>query len=175
MRVTHLLLLLPLLGAASAMALPASVVRDTELKAEPFADAKTVASLKTKQKLDLGERKGGWYKAKSSDGKSGWVRLTAVLVDSSQGKGDSGVGSARQILQTGRSGSSGVTAATGLRGLDSADVVNSKPNPQAVTKLDTYATSGDESRRFAADAKLSSQNIGYIAEKAPAAAPVYGE
>lgn len=175
MRVYRLLMLLPLLGAAPLMGQPATVVHDTALKTEPYSDANTVVMLTGKQKLDLGERQGGWYKAKSSNGSSGWVRLTAVLVDSSKGAGDSGLTSAQQMIQTGRSGSSGVTAATGVRGLDSADVVNSRPNRKAVARLDALQISADESRRFAAEAKLSAHSISYISEKSQADAPLYGE
>lgn len=170
MKISRLLLLLPLVVVLPALAQPATVVLDTELKAEPYADAGTVMALKTKQRVELGVRQGGWYPAKSSDGRSGWLRLTSVLLDSSAGAGDSGLTSARQLLQSGRSGSSGVTAATGVRGLDSADVVNAQPNPGAVSRLDRLAVSSDESRRFAAAEKLSARGIGYLS-----AASVDGE
>lgn len=159
------LMLLPLIVAMPVMAQQASVVRDTDMKSEPFADAKTITVLKAKQKIDVGERRGGWYQAKSSDGKSGWLRLTAVLLSSTQGKGDSGVTSAKQLLKSGRSGSTGVTAATGVRGLDSADVVNSKPDLAAVAKLDERKINSDETRRFAAAEKLTAQKVGYLSEK----------
>lgn len=175
MKISRLLLLLPLLAALPALAQPASVVVDTELKAEPYADAATVMALKTQQRVELGVRQGGWYQAKSSDGRSGWLRLTSVLLDPGQGAGDSGLASARQLLQSGRSGSSGVTAATGVRGLDSADVVNAQPNPGAVSRLDSLTVSRDESRRFAAAEKLSARSIGYLPAAPAAAAPVYGE
>lgn len=156
------LLILPLIAAMPLMAQQASVVRDTELRNEPFADADTVALLKARQKVDVGERRGGWYQAKGSDGRKGWLRLTAVVLDSTQGKGDSGVSATRKLLQTGRSGTSGVTAATGVRGLDSADVVNSKPDTEAVARLDALAIDSGEARRFAADGALSAQGIAYL-------------
>lgn len=155
-------LVLPLMAALPLFAQPASLVRDGVLKAEPFADAKVVATVKAKQKVDVSERKGGWYKAKTSDGKTGWLRLTSVLLGTGQAKGDSGVTTTAQFLQSGRSGSSGVTAATGIRGLDSADVVNSKPDTAAVAKLDGMNISQDERRKFAADEKLTPQKIDYL-------------
>jgi hypothetical protein len=165
MNISRLIFALPLFAVLPVMAQSASVVRDTELKAEPFADAKTVVMLKTRQQVDVGERKGGWYQAKGSDGKSGWLRLTSVLLGSSQGKGDSGITTARQLLQSGRSGTTGVTAATGIRGLDSADVVNAKPDTEAVTRLDALAVDSSESRHFAAEEHLSARNIGYLPAK----------
>jgi len=161
----YLLPFLALLIALPAVAQQATVVRDTELKSEPYADAQTVQTLKSKQKVEIGERRGGWYQAQSSSGKSGWVRLTSVLFSSTQGKGSSGLSSATQFLTTGRSGSSGVTAATGVRGLDSADVVNATPNPQAVSDLDKVSVSANDSRKYAAAEKLKAHQIGYVDEK----------
>lgn len=166
MRISRLLLLLPLLAPLPLLAQPASVVRDSELKAEPFADAKTIAMLKSKQTIEVGARKGGWYQAKGSDGTSGWVRLTAVLLGgATQSRGDSGLAATAQFLQTGRSGSSGVTAATGVRGLDAADVVNATPNSPAVAKLDGQAISHKESWRFAKEGELKPQPIAYLPEE----------
>jgi hypothetical protein len=162
MRIFRLVLLLPLLSPLPLLAQPASVVRDSEMKAEPFADAKTITVLKTKQKVEVGVRRGGWYQAKSSDGKTGWLRLTSVLISSTQGRGDNGVASTAKLLQTGRSGSTGVTAATGVRGLDSADVVNANPDTAAVVKLDAMQINSAQTRRFAADGQLSAQGIDYL-------------
>jgi len=162
MKHSRMLLVLPLLAAMPVLAQQASVVRETELKSEPFADAKSISMLKARQKIEVGERKGGWYQATNKDGKKGWVRLTSVLLSSTQGRGDSGIAATRQLLQTGRSGTSGVTAATGIRGLDSADVVNAKPNTAAVEKLDTMNVDKEETRRFASTEHLSAQGIDYL-------------
>jgi hypothetical protein len=156
------LMLLPLLAPLTLMAQQTSVVRDTDLKKEPFADAATITVVKAKAKVDVGERRGGWYQAKNSDGKAGWLRLTSVLLSSTQGRGDSGVAATAKLLQTGRSGSTGVTAATGIRGLDSADVVNSNPDTAAVARLDALKINSAETRRFAADEQLSAQGIDYL-------------
>ncbi len=157
-----LLLLLPLLTALPVMAQPAALVRDSDLKSTPFADGAKVALLRSQQKIEVGERKGGWYKATTADGNSGWVRLTAVRLGTGQTKGESGIASTAQFLQSGRSSSSGVTAATGIRGLDAADVVNAKPDSQAVARLDGVTLSNEETRRFAADGKLTAKKLGYL-------------
>ncbi|HEY0721898.1 MAG TPA: SH3 domain-containing protein [Gammaproteobacteria bacterium] len=161
MTVSRWWLVLPLMTALPVLAQTATLLRDSELKSEPFSNASRVTAMKAKQTIEVGERRGGWYQAKTSTGQTGWVRLTAVLLGSGQAKGDSGLASTAQFLQSGRSGSSGVTAATGIRGLDSADVVNAKPDPEAVAKLDGLQVGSDETRRFAAEANLSSQKIGY--------------
>ncbi|HEY0635706.1 MAG TPA: SH3 domain-containing protein [Gammaproteobacteria bacterium] len=161
MTVSRWWLVLPLMAALPVLAQTATLVRDSDLKSEPFSNASRVTVMKAQQTIEVSERRGGWYQARTAAGKTGWVRLTAVLLGSGQGKGDSGLASTAQFLQSGRSGSSGVTAATGIRGLDAADVVNAKPDPEAVARLDNLQVGGDEARRFAAEAKLSSKKIGY--------------
>lgn len=146
----------------AAQADPAHVIRATELKAKPFSDAATLAPLAVKAVVDVQAREGGWYKVQAG-GKQGWVRMTALrLGDGSAKPGDTGVGSALQFLNTGRSGSSGVTVATGVRGLDAADVTNAVPDPKAVEKLDTLAVPADDARRYAAEQKLKAQKIAYL-------------
>ena len=89
--------------------------------------------------------------------------MTALrLGDGTAKKGDSGIGSALQFLNSGRSGSSGVTVATGVRGLDSADMTNAVPDPKAVDGMDKVAVSAADARKFAAQAKLTSHSIAYI-------------
>ncbi|PKM44638.1 MAG: hypothetical protein CVV05_08755 [Gammaproteobacteria bacterium HGW-Gammaproteobacteria-1] len=152
----------------AAQADPAHVIRATELKAKPFSDAATLAPLAVKSVVDVQAREGGWYKVKAG-GKQGWVRMTTLrLGDGSAKPGDSGVGSALQFLNTGRSGSSGVTVATGVRGLDAADITNAVPDPKAVAKLDTLAAPADDARRYAAEQKLKAQKIAYLPDPAQA-------
>ncbi len=159
----RLLSLLLLCGLSlAAQADPAHVIRATELKDKPFSDAATVLPLAEKAVVEVLAREGGWYKVKVQ-GKQGWVRMTALrLGDGSAKPGDSGVGSALQFLSTGRSGSSGVTVATGVRGLDAADITNAVPDAKAVEGMDKLAVNADEARRYAAEQKLSAQQIAYL-------------
>jgi Bacterial SH3 domain. len=150
----------------AAQADPALVIRATELKDKPFSDAVTVLPLAEQVRVEVLAREGGWYQVQA-EGKRGWVRMTALrLGDGSAAAGDSGVGSALQFLSTGRSGSTGVTVATGVRGLDAADITNAVPNPGAVDSLDRLAVGPDDARRYAAKEKLQAQSIAYL----PAAA-----
>lgn len=159
----HLLAIL-LLGALSTAVLadPAQVIRATELKAKPLSDAATVQALTEKTMVDVQGREGGWYKVKVA-GKEGWVRMTALrLGDGKTKPGASGVGSALQFLSTGRSGASGVTVATGVRGLDAADMTNAKPDHKAVEGMEKLAVSSAEAKQFAAAEKLHQQQVAYI-------------
>lgn len=163
-----LALLLCSIGLA-AQADPAHVIRATELKDKPFSDAATLMPLAENAPVDVLAREGGWYRVKVKNAE-GWVRMTALrLGDGSAKPGNSGVGSALQFLSTGRSGSSGVTVATGVRGLDASDISNATPDPKAVASLDRLAVKPGDARRYAAEAKLQARKIAYLKDPKKAA------
>jgi len=141
---------------------PAVLLRDTELRGQPYSDAAVVVTLPAKQAVILEERRGGWYRA-GVDGKTGWLRMTSVrILGAARGKqGDSGVAEALGLATTGRSGASGVTVATGIRGLDEAAMANATPDYDAVARLDQLAVSENVAQRFAARGKLQGQQIAY--------------
>lgn len=159
----HPLVFLLLCGLTlAAQAEPARIIRATELKAQPFSDASTVLPLTQNAVVQMLSRQGGWYRVKAQD-KEGWVRMTALrLGEGSSASGDSGFGAARRFFSTGRSGSSGVTVATGVRGLDAADISNAKPDPRAVEGMDRLAVSAEEARRYAAEQQLNAQKIAHL-------------
>jgi len=150
-------------GAALAADM-GQVFRAADLKKEPFNDAETVAAVDAETTLSVLGRKGGWYEVKLQGGAQGWIRMTAVRMGdpAQREKGSSGIGSALSFLTTGRSGSSGVTAATGVRGLEPADVVNATPDVGAVKALDKVKADEKGARAFAAKAKLATREIGYL-------------
>lgn len=144
----------------------ATALRDTELRAEPFSDAAVVTKVKAKSKLTVLQRKGGWYQARDSKSRTGWLRMSTIrLGEATNAKsGDSGIGQTLRFLSTGRSGSSGVTVATGIRGLDSADVANATPDHAAVKKLDRFKVSAASAKAFALNANLRSHDVRYVKE-----------
>ena len=151
-----------LFAAAPALAGPGELARDAELHAEPFRDAEVLTALEAGTALDVGERRGGWYRVEAA-GRRGWVRMTRVRLrgDAATGEGDSGVDEALGMLTTGRSGSSGVTVATGIRGLDEAGMVNASPDFAALDRLGRYAVDGRAAERFARTAGLAASEIDY--------------
>jgi hypothetical protein len=137
-------------------------VRSTELKDAPFSDAKTLATLPEKTKVEIISRQGAWLQVK--DQQQGWVRLLSLRT--SEGRttgGDSGLKSLIN-LGLGRSGNTGVTVATGVRGLSEADLKNARPNPQELEKLRQLTIHPAEAQKFAANAKLTAQQINYLPE-----------
>ena len=90
--------------------------------------------------------------------------MTAIKLGTgdAQGKGGSGLGTLFNIATTGRSGSSGVTVATGVRGLGQEELKNAQPNPEAVKKMETFVGAKNEVAAFASAASLKSQSLEYL-------------
>jgi len=137
----------------------AYAVRTTEIKQQPFSDAATVATLKEKASVNILSRQGGWVNINSESG-NGWVKMLSLRNDEiAAKKGDSGL---QNLLNAGRSGSIGVTVATGVRGLSEEDLKNAQPNPKEFEKLQNYAVDKAKAEEFAADIKLKSQKLDYL-------------
>lgn len=144
----------------------AQTLAGTELKSEPFIDAGTVATLPAGAAVEIVKRQGGWMQVKSAGGDSGWLKMTGVKLGggSADAKGDSGLGALWNVARSGRSGSTGVTVATGVRGLSPEDLKNARPAPEAVKKLDSFAAAKKDAEAFAGKAALRRQTIDYIAD-----------
>jgi hypothetical protein len=150
---------------SASMAMPvhagqiAYAVRSTEIKQQPYSDAATIATLNEKAGVDILARQGGWVKVSSEQGK-GWVKMFSLRSDSAVKKpGDSGL---QSMLNVARTGSSGITVATGVRGLTEEDLNNAQPNPGEFAKLQNYAANKAKAEKFAHDAKLKSRQLDYL-------------
>ena len=144
----------------------AQTLASTELKKEPFADAQTLATLPASTAVDVLKRQGGWMQVKPASAAEGWVKMTSIKFGgtTTNAKGDSGLGSLFNVATTGRSGSTGVTVATGVRGLSPEDMKNAQPNPEAVKKLDDFVATKSQAESLASKGKLSSNKIDYLAD-----------
>jgi glucose-6-phosphate dehydrogenase assembly protein OpcA len=145
----------------------ATVLQQTELRAEPFDDATSLAAIRAKQQVSVIQRKGGWYQVRNGR-QTGWLRMSHVrfgdgTTTSTQQNG-SGLAQSLRFLSTGRSGADGVTVATGIRGLDAADIANAKPDRQALNRLNRFQAKPARARQFAASAQLKTQPLGYFDE-----------
>jgi len=159
MRYLYALFLFASLVAPAYAEQVAYTVHATEIKQQPFSDAATVARLGEKASVKILSRKGGWVKISSSQG-SGWVKMLSLRYTSTAGKrGDSGL---QSMLNVGRSGSSGITVATGVRGLSEEDLKNARPNPRELEKLGKFAANKSDAAKFAGDANLEAQQLDYL-------------
>lgn len=158
MRYLYALFLFSFLAVSAHAEQTAYTVRSTEIKQQPFSDAPTVATLSENTQVNILSRQGGWMNISSEQG-SGWVRLLSLRSSSTASKkGDSGLIS---LLNVGRTGSSGVTVATGVRGLSEEDLKNARPNPRELEKLRRYAVNKPQAQNFAHAAKLKTQQMDY--------------
>jgi hypothetical protein len=132
-------------------------VRTTEIKTKPFSDAATLATLPEKASVSIVQRMGGWVRINSSSG-NGWVKMLN-LRSSNTRAGDTGL---QSLFNAGRTGSSGITVATGVRGLSSEDVQNASPNPAEFAKLKNYAVDSKQANQFAQNGKLKSQKLDFV-------------
>ena len=139
---------------------PATLVRASELKAQPASDAATVTQLAADAAVDAGERSGGWVRVKTQAGAEGWVKMLALRYGGAGAakRGDSGI---TQAINVARSGASGTQVTTGVRGLDEADIKTARPNPAELKKLEGYAESKPSSASFAEGGKLKAQRVEY--------------
>ncbi len=155
-----LAVLLFALGLAQAVAQETGfTVRQTEVKKEPFSDAGAAGTLSEKAQVKVLNRRGGWMQVESG-AVSGWVRMLAVRMNS----GQSGIGSGlKSLFNVARTGSSGTTVTTGVRGLDKEQIQNARPNPGELKKLAAFAATRADAERFAAESpQLKNQTVGYL-------------
>jgi hypothetical protein len=148
-----ILLLFPIL----ALAEPATTIRQVEMKKAPAADADTIGQIAENTAVEALERKGGWTRVKSASGE-GWVRMLALRFGGpgEAKKGDSGLS---KLFNVARTGTSGTTVTTGVRGLDPEMLANAQPNPAELAKLEQFAVTPDAAAGFAAKGKLQSRQV----------------
>ncbi|MEO8331935.1 MAG: SH3 domain-containing protein [Gallionella sp.] len=147
------------LAAPACAEQTAYTVRSTEIKQQPFSDAATVAKLNENSSVNVVKRQGGWVRITSKTG-NGWVKMLSLRGSTTATKhGDSGI---QSLFNIGRSGSSGFTVATGVRGLSEEDLKNAQPDTRELEKMQKYAVNKAKAERFARDAKLKSLQLDYL-------------
>lgn len=138
----------------------ASTIRATELKAQPYSDARTLQSLPARSRVEVLKRQSGWTQVKTATA-TGWVKMLSLRVEggSSAKRGDSGLAALFNVASTGRSGS---TVTTGVRGLSEEQLKNAQPDAAALQAAKRNAVSKQDARRFAAEGKLEAQSVDYL-------------
>ncbi len=154
----RLLLLTASLLSGLAMAEPASLLKDGEMRTKPLGDAEVVVVLKAREKVEITARKGAWANVQTSKGQTGWVRLLNLRTGSGQ-KGDAGVGAIASLFKT---GSSGTTVSTGVKGLSEEKLKNAQPDEEEAKRLDKYKNTSSDARSYAKQGKLSAEQINYL-------------
>ncbi|HET8731559.1 MAG TPA: hypothetical protein VFM34_10690 [Moraxellaceae bacterium] len=158
--------LIALMLAGGAQAEPGQLLRDSELRAKPFGDADVVISLKARDAVDIVTRQGAWAQVKVGN-KAGWVRLLNIRTGSGQ-RGDAGVGALASLFRT---GSSGTTVSTGVKGLSEEQLKTAQPNDAEARRLSQYRESETGARNFARQVKLATHTVPFFDANGQEVAP----
>lgn len=126
------------------------------LRAEPFADAKTVGSLTKNDSVEILTKKGAWLQVKSKKS-TGWVRLLSV-----KRGGVSASGSSISDVVSGRTGTGKVVSTTGIRGLSAEELKAAKFNEDEMKKMESHTLSANDGQSFANAGGLRATKMSYL-------------
>jgi hypothetical protein len=155
------------LGAAAYAAERGNVIRPGQLKAQPFIDAATAADVAANQPVTILVRRGGWVQVESN-GKQGWLRMLNVRLEANAAaqaaappKPKAGVSPASLF----RTGSSGTTVTTGVKGIGEEDIQKAAPDPAQLAALATLAVPDSEAAANARQSGLQENKVDYLDKK----------
>lgn len=138
----------------------AYTIRATELKIKPYSDAQTLTTLPARSRVAVLQRRASWTQVKSGE-TTGWVKMLSLQLarGATDRRADNGL---RSLFNVARSGGSGATVTTGVRGLSEEQLKNAQPDPEALQELERYAANRRDAQRFAAEGKLQGQRVDYL-------------
>ncbi len=133
-----------------------TALKADSMRAEPFADAKTIGSINKNDSVDILGKKGAWLQIKNKNN-TGWVRLLSVK----RGAG-SGSGSSVADIASGRAGTGKVVSTTGIRGLSAEELKAAKFNEDEMKKMESHAVTASDGQSFASAGGLSATKMAYL-------------
>lgn len=137
---------------------PGTALKADTLRAEPFADAKSVGSLTKNDAVDIVNKKGAWLQVKSKKS-TGWVRLLSVKRGAATQTNQAGGIAA---IASGRAGTGKVVSTTGIRGLSAEELKAAQFNEAEMKKLESYETTASDGKQFASAGGLNATSIAYL-------------
>lgn len=164
MRFAGTLLVALILSSPSAPAHAAekgALIRAGELKTKPFADAPAAARFTANQQVNVISRQGGWVQVEA-DGKTGWLRMLNLRMASAGAPSRKGNNSAMASLL--RTGSSGKTVTTGVKGMDEEDIRNATIDIVELQELHGLAVPPLEATAHAQQSGLKEYKVEYLKE-----------
>lgn len=145
--------------SGAAWAEGGTALKNDDIKAEPFRDAKSVAALVKGEKVDILKKDGGWYKVKTAKG-SGWVRMLSIRKGEARKRSSDAEG--LLSMTSGRAGTGKVVSTTGIRGLNEEDLKAAKFDEAELKRADSYATTKAEAQQFAKQGRLAARKLDYL-------------
>ena len=127
------------------------------MRAEPFADAKTVGNFNKGESVDILNKKGAWLQVKTKKS-TGWVRILSVK------RGGASSSSAKGVLDvaSGRAGTGQVVSTTGIRGLSAEELKAAKFNEEEMKKMESHTLTPNEGQQYANAGGLNAVKIAYL-------------
>lgn len=135
-----------------------TAIKADVLRAQPFADAKTVGNVNKNDAVDILTKKGAWLQVKTKS-KTGWVRILSV-----KRGGTTSSGSSISDIASGRTGTGKVVSTTGIRGLSAEELKLAKFNEEEMKKMESYTLTAADGQKFATAGGLASTNLTYLKE-----------
>lgn len=139
-------------------------LKATELKAQPYLDADTLATLAEKTPVEILTRQGAWMQVKTAEARQGWIRMLSVRLGTPDQRPRSGsllsalgVGSRPRPATTS-------TVTTGVRGFSEEDLANAQPNGAELEKMKSYAATAVDAGKLADSGKLETRPLAYFDE-----------
>jgi hypothetical protein len=137
-------------------------IRAGDIKAEPFIDAATAASVAANQPVTILERRAGWVRVESG-GKTGWMRMLNLrLAAGDVRKGGARPDSLAASAALFRTGSSGKTVATGVKGMGEEDIRSASVDLAQLDKLDGLAVDSAAAATNASGNGLKETQVAYL-------------
>ncbi len=144
-----------------------TALKNDDIKAEPFHDAKTVAALAKGDTVEILKKEGGWLKVRSARG-SGWVRMLSVRKGEARKPNEA---AGLLGLASGRAGTGKVVATTGVRGLSEEDLKAAKFDEAELKRAESYAVTKERAAQFARQGGLVARQVGYLPAPKGGSAP----
>lgn len=154
-------LALSLLPFAAVAQEPGTALKDDTLRAEPYADAKPVGSLKKGAAVTIVKRGTGWYEIKLGS-VQGWVRMLSVRRGAAGQASTAGEVGGVAALATGRAGTGQIVSTTGVRGLSEKELKGAKFDEAQLKKAESFAVSVAEAKTFADRGALQARRFDYL-------------
>lgn len=139
----------------------AFAVRATDVKDQPFSDAKTTSRLLENSKIEVLARKGSWMQI-TGPGINGWVKMLSLRFESRGPATVNDNSSLKSVYNLATTGSSGSTVTTATRSLDEKKFTKANANAQAFANMSTFAVSKVDAQKFAKQEKLNEQSLAYV-------------
>lgn len=167
------LLVAVLCASAASAAEKGIVLRAGDLKAQPFLDAANADKVTANQQVTITRRQGGWVQVEAG-GKTGWLRMLNLRLEAAAAAPAAPATAAASTARPSRSslsanpssllrtGSSGKTVTTGVKGLDEENIRGSHVDPVQVAALTALAVEPGEATSNAAASGLKETPVDYL-------------